>query len=27
LAFGHETFEQGSGLDSVRFLVGFQPDI
>lgn len=27
LAFGHETFEQGSGLDSVRFLIGFQPDI
>ena len=27
VAFGHETFEQGSGLDSVRFLIGFQPDI
>lgn len=27
LAFGHETFEQGSGLDSVRLLVGFQPDL
>lgn len=27
IAFGHETFQQGSGLDSVRFLVGFQPDI
>jgi hypothetical protein len=27
VAFGHETFEQGSGFDSFRFLIGFQPDI
>ncbi|NJK88387.1 MAG: BamA/TamA family outer membrane protein [Myxococcales bacterium] len=25
LGFGHETFEQGSGLDTVRLLLGFQP--
>jgi hypothetical protein len=27
IALGHRTFEQGSGIDSVRFLVGIQPDI
>jgi len=27
VALGHETFEQGAGIDSFRFLVGFQPDI
>jgi hypothetical protein len=27
VAFGHETFRESSNLDSVRFVLGFQPDL